>query len=228
MDPLQQSMDNLQAKEYQLHADWSATHSKATTFAGQAYQKFADAGRAMKTTATGAAEKIAQLRADDTLFPAGRDRLIGETTDAARSQLKKLDEQQRVCLEILGRELSAAALPKLSRDREMPARDEARMILDGAADPVRAMAQLAKRGDDVAAVLVGSYGDSYLRARGSRTPREDHELVRLQAVEAGRRSQDAQVQKAATAYFALDALKGAAVVTRELAWHPLEQAGVKR
>ena len=40
------------------------------------------------------------------------------------------------------------------------------MMLDGSADPVRTMQQLASRPDDLAAVLVGSYGESYLRARG--------------------------------------------------------------
>lgn len=227
MDALNLSLSH---QEVTLHESWRE-HSAASSSTAQSYRQFQDVGREMRAAAREAAAKVKQLQADDTIFPEGRDRLVREASEAARAKLTRLAGQQTAILTVMDKELESAATPRMPKDREMAARDEARMVLDAASDPLQAMTDLAQRGDELAAVVAGSYGESYLRARGQRSMREvkeAHGLVRLQSVIAGQQSADPQVRKAACAYAALNDLRKAAVITRELAWSDMTDTEVAR
>lgn len=227
MGQIDELNDAMLVQEQQLHTEY-AKHANVSSATAQTYREFRETGNRMRSIAREAAAKLEGLRNDDTIFPEGRDRLIRETLDATRSQYKKLADKQRGYIELLGKQLELAAAPRVAKDREMAAREEVRMILDGSKDKLQAMMELASGNDDRAGVVVGSYGESYLRAQGQPKPLEDHGLVRLKAVAAARESSDATARGAANAYFELDTLRKAAVLTRELAWQPLERAGVER
>ena len=220
----------LQTKQVALQNEWRTAYANATTAARQGFDQLTNVGRAMTATGQEYAAKIAQLRENDLIPREGRDRLLQETAAEARAKLRRLDEQQRSILAVMDKELSGASLPKIPAGREMPARDELRMLLDGSQDPVRTMAEVAARGDELAAVAVGSFGESYFRAKGMRPrdAKEDHSIVQMQAVAAARNSSDPTVAAAANAYAALPKLQGLAAVQREVAWTPLVDAGVQR
>jgi hypothetical protein len=230
MDTYDAAVLALQTKQVALTGEWRANYADATVAVRQGFDQLISAGRAMTATGAEYAAKLKQLRDDDLMYPEGRDRLLESTAAEARLKMNKLDETQRNVLAFMDRELTVTCLPKMPPGREMAARDEARMILDGSPDPAQTMGELAVRHDELAAAIVGSYGESYLRAKGMspKDAAEDHSLVQMQAVGAARNSADPAVVAAANAYGALPKLQGLAAVQREVAWTPLDEAGVRR
>ena len=197
---IEQMHDRLYADEERHISGWGTTY--ADTLAGliaQGFTEFRKAGGQQHTVAREAADTIRALRADDTLYPDGRDRLVREARSKADDQLTALRTQQQSALEFLRTSLTARALPGVSNDREMPARDEARMVLDGAPDPIVAMMELARRHDEVSALVSSSWGESYLRARGVSQAPDAHENIRTIALDANAEHPDPQVSTAAAA-----------------------------
>ena len=230
MDIYEKATLDLQTKQVALQTECRTAYANATTAARQGFDQLVNTGRAMTATGQEFAAKLDQLKNNDLIFPEGRDRLMAATAAEARVKLNKLDDSQRAVLTVMERELASTCLPKMPPGREMAARDEARMILDGSPDPTRTMGELAVRHDELAAAVVGSYGESYLRAKGmsAKDAVNDHQLVQMQAVGAARNSADPAVVAAANAYAALPKLQGLAAVQREVAWAPLLDAGVQR
>lgn len=104
--------------------------------------------------------------------------LAREARVTTEAELKKLQDAEGGALQLMQSELKLAALPKLDRDREMAARDEARMILNGSDDPVSTMVELARRDDEVGAVVTSVWGRSYLTAKRVEQPNEVAAMVR--------------------------------------------------
>jgi hypothetical protein len=182
----------------------------------------------MRNLARETAGKVEYLAADDTMFPEGRERLIREAGDVARKEMRRLGGAQDAALAVLEKEMELAAMPRLDSGREMPARDEARMILDGHPDPLTMMCELAQSGGELAAVVAGSFGESYLRARGvpAKDVAKQHSVVRLQSLMAARSSSEPKAAKAARARFAMGDLRSIAGIARHGARETLESAGV--
>ena len=74
--------------------------------------------------------------------------------------------------------------------REAFARDELRVRLDGAVDPVAVLFELASRDDEMGAVACSSYAESYLRAKGIARAPEVAQSLRGVAMDAAVESAD--------------------------------------
>lgn len=115
-----------------------------------------------------AAGRLDALAVSDLIPEQGRERLSREARAVAAAALRKVDEDSATKLKLLEAGLTAAAQPAFpdGADRE-EARQELRMLLDGAADPVTAIQQIASGSDQrLAALAAGTFGASYLRSRG--------------------------------------------------------------
>lgn len=213
------------AAKRQESIDAFQPHSLATRSAAVLSVELQRAGDDMLKLAHTTAAKVAALEADDVMNPAGRDRLLAETRAGAASTLKQLKQRQNDALTRLRGSLRASALPKVRGDREMPARDEARMMLDATPDPEIAMMEMAERGGELAAVVTGSWGESYLRARGVREAPRYHEIVQTAAIGASAMGADPALSAAGKAYFALDSAKMGADASYQLAADEMADVG---
>ncbi len=188
--------DNLAILRDKIEADERATletwrkHSGATHTSRELFKNYENAARAAKMAANGAQSKVERLRADDLMNPEGRRRLVREALEQGRAEVKKHQDRMEASLDVLKAELSQAAVLRVDPKRESPAREELRMLLDGAADPVAAMIDCAQRDDELGAVCASSYGESYLRGRGIPDARAAHESVRSVAVACAAKSTD--------------------------------------
>jgi outer membrane murein-binding lipoprotein Lpp len=164
-----------------------------------------------RISARGARLTAERFAADDTLYPQGRRRLIEEARDKALAEQQAHLAAAGTMLAALKQSLRASLLPHLDPAREMPARDELRLILDHAADPFDAMAKIVQDGGELAAVACSSYGESYLRAQGVTHSKDAHGVVvdtaYLAGIKAGARSDDPQTRAAALAAGKLDELE---------------------
>lgn len=122
-----------------------------------------DAARAAAQAAVnGAASRVAQLRADDTVPAASVARQVREHIAAARTVLTEKVSHLDAITTIVRGVLHSAALPKLTPGAELVARADAQMILDGARDKGAALARLATRQDDLGALVASGWGRDYL------------------------------------------------------------------
>ncbi|MEU0423902.1 hypothetical protein ABZ235_09820 [Streptomyces canus] len=116
-----------------------------------------------------AASVAAAHRNNDTLFPAGRERLANEEISKADSEVTAALEAADAKIEVAEALLYVAARPTMPAGAEVAARADARMALDGAA-PLQLpeiVKSLAQRGDAVGALVTdGSWLDLYLNSRG--------------------------------------------------------------
>jgi hypothetical protein len=213
---LQALRDKIEEREQAHLSSWRGKFGTVTPGVAAAFKAYENAGRAMQREARTAAAQLRTLRTDDTVYPLGRQRMERELRDATESQLKKLKDEQDFALDVLTKELMAAALPRVDRERELFARDEARMILDASPSPGVAMIELAGRSDELAAVVTGSWGESYLRARGERRPTDVHAGVQSAALAANVQHTDKTVSAAAAGHAALTELAKATACTRSI------------
>jgi len=226
-DRSQQNMEALRAK---IEADEAANlaafrkHSGVTHSARETFKTYEAAASNAKKAANSAQYKVEQLRADDTMNPVGRSRLVKETIEKGRAEVKKQQDRMEATLQVLKAELSTAALPRLDKSREMAARDELRMILDGAPDPVGAMAELAGGDDELAAVAVSSYGESYLRAKGVANAQETAAKIRESASASAHQSADPTRRAIGEARGAFGELEKARVATQYFTREALDAA----
>jgi hypothetical protein len=114
---------------------------------------------------------VAQLDAlarNDLLPQAARERLIRERKALTAAALKESDGRSSVAIKLLEAALTDAAQPEFPAGVDRAeARDELRMILDAAPDPVAAVQQLATGSDQrLAALAVSPFVATYLRTRG--------------------------------------------------------------
>ncbi|WP_326599143.1 hypothetical protein [Streptomyces sp. NBC_01803] len=118
------------------------------------------------TLITSAHTTLEKLRWDDTLYPDGRKRMMGDVLTDAEEKAQQKVNQIDANATVARASFIVAALPTLTKGRELVARENARMILDKEDDPVTALGRLALRQDDVGALAVTQWGADYLRSRG--------------------------------------------------------------
>jgi hypothetical protein len=102
---------------------------------------------------------------------------------AAMDEVTKLERAMEATRTVMQAHLQVAALPKLPKDRELAARDEARMVLDGSDDTVGTVVRLAQRDDEIGAVVASGWGRSYLAAK--RVDKADEVAAMVGRVAAG-------------------------------------------
>lgn len=229
-DIYQEARDALDVREQEFDSAWSSTHADATHMTTLCTAQLRDVAGRMKQVAANTAATLAQLNANDLMPREGRDRLIRECKEQAHLQMASLDRQQATIRAALAKELTSAALPKMPKDRELPARQELLMLLQGSKDPVALLTELAAKGGELGAAACSSFGESYLRAQGMR-PRDaidNHSLAQSVAVANAVNSPDPAQARAARAYAALGTLSQWTTCTREAAWGDLRDAGVER
>ncbi len=221
---LQELRARILADEHAHIDSWRTRYESTTPGVAAAFKAFKETGGKMHTLARETVGKVREVRANDLAYPEGRQRLERELKDTAQAELSTLREQRALSLELLRRELEYAALPRVAKERELLARDEARMILDTSPSPGVAMLELAQRHDELAAVVTGSWGESYLRARGERRAPEVHRDVCKVAIEANAQHHDGTVRQAAAGYLALNELQMGAACTDSAVKSELEAA----
>lgn len=223
---LEREIAALEQAEQREYDAWERGHRKLTPAVAEAYRELRGAGAQTRRKAREIVLRIESLESDDMLPEQARERLIREARHEASKLIPALRERQQAALAVIAKETQAAALPRIERDREPLARDEARMVLDGASDPRTAMVELAERGGELQAVVTGSWGESYLRARGVPKAADEHGFVRDRAIAANARHSDEAVRSAAQAHGALGELQKGATVSEHLAKAELDQAGL--
>lgn len=164
-------------------------------------------------TAAIAGSRVAQLRADDTLFPEGRERMARETIAEARERAATLALLADAAIPDARERLIEAALPRLDIRRAHLARQDALMILDGVAAEKRSevMNALAGRDDEVTALVASRWGRDYLEYRtpvASKAPAL-HEQLRTRAAAAATESGDGERRAAADAFLNVPGLETA-------------------
>ncbi|MFJ5993885.1 hypothetical protein [Streptomyces sp. NPDC092370] len=111
----------------------------------------------------------AGYRANDTMFPAGRERLATAEIAKADSEVTAALDSAEDKLTVAEADLYLAARPAMPAGGDMAARADVRMILDGVspsqlADRIKGLAQ---RGDAAGALVAdGAWLDMYLSSRG--------------------------------------------------------------
>lgn len=170
----------------------------------------------LMSTATGKARQSIldseALAADDRVAPEGRRRMLAEAADNVERELTAAAATADAHITAASANLTLAALPKLSDGAAMTARADARMQLDhlqGGAR-VEAMTDLAKSGDDVAALVAGPWGKQALAAGGLKGRDLDnaHCSIVATAVAAARDSSDDTRRAAAQHHKTLSSLRG--------------------
>lgn len=182
----------------------------------------------IRRDALGARLTAERYAGDDTMYPQGRQRLLAESNAKAQDTYRKQQAALGVALAALEQTVRVALTPQVAKDREALARDELRMVLDGAPDPVLAMAEIAKNGGELAAVAVSSYGESYLRAKGTTNAPHAASLVRdvafQSAAEAAVKAEDANLRALGTAALAMGELASVRAAAISLAGDDLLMA----
>jgi hypothetical protein len=150
--------------------------------------------------------------------------MLNVVREQTADTIQDLRQRQDAAIAVLRATLTTNALPPVAPEREMPARDELRMVLDSAADVELAMLEIAQRGGELAAVVTSTWGESYLRARGVQRAPEAHGRVRNVALGANTQHSDPVVRRAANALFKLTDLEKARDATTYIANSGLEEA----
>ncbi len=182
----------------------------------------------IKRDALGARLTAERYAGDDTMYPQGRQRLIAESNAKAKATSRNHQVALGVALAALEQTVRVALTPQVPKDREALARDDLRLRLDGAPDPVLAMAEIAKNGGELAAVAASSYGESYLRAKGTTNAPQAASLVRdvafRSAAEAAVKADDTQLRALGTAALSMDELRDVGTAAVSLASDDLQVA----
>jgi len=214
-DQLAQIHERIEQIEAEKLTAWRRL-SGATTTTRELYVTYESASSAAKKAARSAQAEVERLRADDTMYPEGRKRLIAEAIAKGNAEVKKQRDRMETAIEVLKAHLSESAVPRLDKAREMPARDELRLILDGSPDPAVMMMQLAQRDDELGAVAASSYGESYLRGRGIPKAQEAAQSIRGVAAASAVRSADVQRRAIGEAFAQIGTLEQALACTNEI------------
>lgn len=184
-----------------------------------------EGARELRTASDSAAARIRQLRADDLIPDAGRQRLIGETLDEARKARAAAKSKLHGAQAILEAEARTRALPRLDPKREQAARQELQLLCSGSEDPASVLIEAAKGDGELAGCAVSSYGESLLRAKGVPNAKELHKGVCDAAIASARKSSDPRRQTAAAALAALTDLRKTVVANVAAADWQLKDEG---
>lgn len=118
-----------------------------------------------------ATASAASHRANDTMFPAGRERLANEEINKAGSDVTESLDAAEAKIDVAEALLSVAARPTMPKGADVSARADARMVLDGASDAGQLadrIKELAQRGDALGALVADdSWLTLYLTSRGT-------------------------------------------------------------
>ncbi|WP_236238809.1 hypothetical protein [Streptomyces sp. CC228A] len=122
--------------------------------------------RSYDTLLNFAHNEMEKLRLNDTLYPEGRKRMMQDLLTDAEQKTADKHRTADNNITVARASFITNAFPTLTRNREMIAREDARMILDGSNDPQSTLIHLAQRQDDVGALVVTAWGADYLYSRG--------------------------------------------------------------
>jgi hypothetical protein len=89
--------------------------SSATHDTRELFKIIEAASSAARMAAEGARTRVEALRADDTMYPEGRKRLIAEALDKAKAEVSKQRDRMEGALTVLDAHLKVAALPRLDK-----------------------------------------------------------------------------------------------------------------
>lgn len=158
------------------------------------------------TLITSAYEKMEDLRLNDTMFPEGKKRMMQELLTGAEDKADKKHETADANATVARATFIVSAFPKLARNEEMIARQDARMILDASQTPDAEIARLALRQDAVGALVVTQWGADYLHTRGcdERLVKDVQKSIVGMALE-GAAGQDADTERSSAARGAMAA-----------------------
>lgn len=151
--------------------------------AGVAWKATQAAVSELRQVTSKAKEAHDRLVADDVSNPAGVKRQMNELRQSAPGEVAEAAGRAEVAVVLLEASLVAAAVPTptLPPAEQALRRDELRMMLDAADDPVEAMGVIAEGADrELAAIVAGSWGKAYLVSR--RLPASAEDLLRLKAM----------------------------------------------
>ena len=168
--------------------------------------------------------RVEQLRDDDTIYPEGRARLIREAIAKGKAEVAKHQRAADACVVVIKANLTQAAIPRMDPQREAFARDELRVRLDGAVDPVAVLFELASRDDEMGAVACSSYAESWMRAHGVADAPKVASSIRGVAAESASQSADPARRAVGVAHAGVSALDDALVTTGSITHTALEAA----
>jgi hypothetical protein len=224
-DELQQARERIRVARDEALAKWRPL-SGATYSIRETYKSLEANLSKAKQAADSAQMKVEHLRDDDLMNRDGRDRLIREAIQQGKAEVRKYQTAADACFTILKAEVAQAAVPRFKDpQREGLARDELRVRLDGATDPVAVLFELAQREDELGAVACSSYAESYLRAKGVRDAPKVAQAILGVAVEAAAQSADPARRAVGEAHAKIGALTDALVCTGSITRDALQAAG---
>lgn len=225
MKELQAAYEQLQVAEEREHSAFYRVGYQSPILAVRdAYSQFRQARAEIAAVGRVEAAEIKRLKADDTIFPQGKQRLVNEAKERANASIASAYKRAQDAAAEIKRHLFDASMPKLNGAREVPTRDEVRMVLDAAPDPVAVMAELAQGDGDSAGLVTSSWGESYLRARGVHDPKAQIRAVRESALRSAADSADPVRRAAVEGYALAGKLPGAILCTKGVADHDLDDA----
>lgn len=165
-----------------------------------------------------------EIQADDTLYPAGRERLAREAKESARNSVDQANAAFDTDAQVADALLFVAARPEVPKGSEASARTDAMMLLDGAlsregASLSQVLKSLAGRQDAVGALVASEWLDDYAMARGMDPAviANAKVLIRHAAMEGAASSGDPARAAAARAGLALRSLRQAQISARTFA-----------
>lgn len=212
-DQLKELRERIEQMELEARAKWRPL-AQVTPNAARLFAQLEDDLNHAKQVARGAAHKAEGYLQDDTLYPEGRARLAREATQEGQERAKDYLRRAQGCVSVIAAETQHALVPPLDPAREMPARDELRMLVEMSPDPVAAMQEATARSRELASVACSSYGESLLRAKGVHDAPEHHSAVRMQAAASAMASGDPAYELAGKAYRELSTLENLPALAR--------------
>ncbi len=171
--------------------------------------------REAQVAISAASGSIPELLADENIYPVGRTKAAKKKIEALAETVDRATTNAQQTLALARQSLLKEALPKLDRRRESAARQDALMALDRAPGDQKTakFIELARRGDDVGALVNSSWGADYLRTidgADDRFVQEIHGAAHTNALQAAaEQTTDAGRQVAAQYTEVLPNLSGA-------------------
>jgi hypothetical protein len=221
-DVVAESIARISATAETLIGDFSKAANISIEVAADVRSLLSSAVADIKTTlgkVDVATAMAAAHRSNDTMFPAGRERLANEEINKADSEVTAALDAAEDKLTVAEADLYIAARPAMPAGADMAARADVRMILDGVspgqlADRIKGLALRA----DAAGALVadGAWLDMYLSSRGVESDMADaiKALVKDQVFRSATASGDPKRAAAGRTALALVHLRKAGLAAR--------------
>ena len=223
-DQLQELRERIRESQAEALNRWrplsGVTHNVRETY------KILEANLSKALQAAASAQyRVEQLRDDDVMNPAGRERLIREAIAKGKSEVRKYQSAADAAVLVIKANLQEGALPRVDPAREAMLREELRMRVEASPDPVAEMFVLAQDPDsELAACAASSYGESLLRAKGVSKAPEAAQSIRAVAAEVSAQSVDPARRAIGEARAKVSALDDALITTGSITHTSLESA----